>query len=323
MEVAKRALEDLDREYKGTYILHEMILDEEIERPMDKDEIVMDCVLEWCNWPEEDRKNNYLILKSVRKEFKESLKRAAPHMIFFEKGVDYSPNSVKTTARLRNKSEYKKHLVEVKHDRLTISKKVAAKGSRVWRRGSKLGEERKKSVTMMSLADASLNELGPSLPDDYSNVTYKVIKTWIVKDISWYYGTENKRKPESQHNITFILKDCEVERSWSTPYFGEAVSFPTREMCIDFVAALLVARVKRSIGGISNGYGNDVDELPYGIVPRSEEVDGDVHPELLTDLVCSPILEDKGEEVEQEDNEGQSPSGVVISYSFDNSEIIE
>ena len=25
----------------------------------------MDCVLEWCNWPEEDRKNNYLILTSL------------------------------------------------------------------------------------------------------------------------------------------------------------------------------------------------------------------------------------------------------------------
>ena len=74
MEATTQVWRQLNTDYKKTHILHEIILEEGLERPMDHNELLMTCILKWSDWPEEDRKHSYLILKAIKDEFGESLK---------------------------------------------------------------------------------------------------------------------------------------------------------------------------------------------------------------------------------------------------------
>ena len=43
--------------------LHEAILGGALQRPIHYSELVLDVTLKWGNWGEEDRRDNYLLLK--------------------------------------------------------------------------------------------------------------------------------------------------------------------------------------------------------------------------------------------------------------------
>lgn len=55
--------------------LYEVILNGELERPIHYNEKVLNIVLRWANWPDDDRKNNYLELRPKSK-FVEQVERA-------------------------------------------------------------------------------------------------------------------------------------------------------------------------------------------------------------------------------------------------------
>lgn len=55
--------------------LMEVILNGELQRPLHHNEKVLNTVLRWANWPEDDRKTNYLELKPKTK-FQEQIERA-------------------------------------------------------------------------------------------------------------------------------------------------------------------------------------------------------------------------------------------------------
>jgi hypothetical protein len=55
--------------------LMEVILNGELQRPLHYNEKVLNVVLRWSNWPEADRKTNYLELRPQNK-FEEQIKRA-------------------------------------------------------------------------------------------------------------------------------------------------------------------------------------------------------------------------------------------------------
>lgn len=59
-----------------TLTLSEMILDGALERPLQHSEKVFDIVLKWSYWPEDDRKNNYLLLRPMKlmKDIERTLK---------------------------------------------------------------------------------------------------------------------------------------------------------------------------------------------------------------------------------------------------------
>lgn len=55
--------------------LMEVILNGELQRPLHYNERVLNSVLRWANWPEDDRKTNYLELRP-RSKFQEQIERA-------------------------------------------------------------------------------------------------------------------------------------------------------------------------------------------------------------------------------------------------------
>jgi hypothetical protein len=46
--------------------MEEVILNDELTRPMHHSEKVLDAVLRWTYWPDADRKNNYLVVKPTK-----------------------------------------------------------------------------------------------------------------------------------------------------------------------------------------------------------------------------------------------------------------
>ena len=353
MEATKRVWQDLDKEYKETHILHEIILKEGLERPMHYNEMVLESILKWSNWPEEDRKHNYLILKGISEEFKEALKSAVPSCTFSNE-VNYSPNIIKkldVTSRLRNKSEFKKCLFEVKGDYLVCSKKLASKGSRKWtpsllKQNSIETGTKRKSWSMMNLAVASPSEL--SLTTEGTNwdteisksVSYQLITSWLLKDICWYYGTETKRQSPSKFNIVFIVKNAknsDFTRSRSHPFLGDALSFETKEMCIEFVAALLLAEHNDAV----NQPGKQ-DSKSAKQKPSSESNDHCIHLRRSPCTTLNNNIATKSMENQQVNNmkhpeeehyderiktdtmpedEQQSLNQLMVSLSFDKAEI--
>jgi Arf-GAP with Rho-GAP domain, ANK repeat and PH domain-containing protein 1 len=62
--------------------LHEVILNGELTRPIHFSEKVLNIVLRWANWPEEDRKSNYLELRKNNK-FHEQVERSMKNLTSF------------------------------------------------------------------------------------------------------------------------------------------------------------------------------------------------------------------------------------------------
>jgi hypothetical protein len=333
MEATTRVWQQLDKEYKVTHILHEMILKEELERPMHHEEIVWDSILKWSDWQEEDRKYNYLVLKEMRNEFKESLKRVNPSIKFYGE-VNYSPNAAKKIdikAIRRVKPNFSKCLFEIKGDYVICSKKVLTKS--MWKLNpntASIGNElRRKSMSLMSLAAPDLMDAMASPPAMEPEASYELLSSWLLNSIFWYYGTETKRNSPSEFNITFITKDDEVKRSRSEPYFGEAVSFESREIWITFVAALL----QQNLGGGSQKQGR-----PHGIPSNKKPPKPDI-PITPQTLLNTDIVEELDENDEfdsvvfrfhdtrdgnlEKDNsevEDKPIAQIVSKFSMDNDE---
>ena len=266
MEATTQVWRQHNKEYKKTHILHEVILEEGLERPMDHNEFLMTCILKWSNWPEEDRKHSYLILKAIKDEFGESLKSVGRNpSIAFKCEANYSPNTgrridkaLRDKAIRRNKSNYIKCLMEFKGDSIICSKKAAHRSMWTLSVADSATSEttHRKSLSLMNLAAAPLMDALLSPPADDPESIYEFLTSWQLNEIFWYYGTESKRKSPSRFNITFIKRNSEVTRSRAHPYFGESISFENRRVWIDFVAALLQTKISQDRGpppGIPSG----------------------------------------------------------------------
>ena len=269
MEATTQVWRQLNTDYKKDHILHEFILEDGLERPMDHNEFIMDCILKWGNWPEEDRKHSYLILKAIKEEFGQSLKcvgRKSSNS--FECEVNYSPNTgkridkaIKEIATRRNKPNYLKCKIELQCDEIVCSKKATHKS--LWTlsalESSTLDAINRKSfsVSMKDLSKGNLfKDSIQSPPSQEPEYVYERLTKWHLSDIFWYYGVESKRNSPSQYNITIINRKAEVLRSRTEPYFGESISFQNRETWIDFVAALLQFEINKDRGpppGIPSG----------------------------------------------------------------------
>lgn len=67
--------------------LMEIILNGDLQRPLHHSEKVLNCVLRWANWPEDDRKTNYLELRP-RTKFQEQVQRALKNLPSFTPSMD-------------------------------------------------------------------------------------------------------------------------------------------------------------------------------------------------------------------------------------------
>lgn len=237
-EATTKVWTQLDMEYKITHILHEIVLKDELERPMHHNEILMDSILKWSKWRDDDRKNTCLVLKQIREEFSESLKYVNMSKTFSAE-VNYSPNSKKIIDIMaigRNKTNFERCRVEVKGGFIVLYKNVSEKGR--WRiagphsnspYSTTPGRIKRKSTSML-------------LPTNNDGDNDEEIAKWPLRKVIWYYGIETKRAASSsKYNITFIEKDEEIPRSRSHPYFGEAISFENSNTLIKFISALIQA----------------------------------------------------------------------------------
>ena len=291
MDATTQVWRQLDTDYKKTHILHEIILEEGLERPMDHNELLMDCILKWSDWPEEDRKHSHLILKAIKDEFGESLKSVgSKSSTIFKCEANYSPNTgrridkaIRDKAIRRVKTNYIKCHIEIKGDSITCSKKSANRS--IWTLSNTdsaaIEGLHRKSLSLMSLASPSAL-LSP--PAEEPDSVFEMLTLWRSNEIFWYYGTELKRHSPTEFNITFIKRSSKVTRSRSHPYFGESISFEKRKTWINFVAALLQSKSNQERGP------------PPGI-PLSKK------PLRLAPSVISDIEEYSSEEEEEEDIE--------------------
>ena len=247
-QVNARVWKELGEDCREGYMLHEVILTEGLERPMHHKEIVIESILKWSSWSDEDRKHNCFTLKAISEQYKEALELAKPPFTLFGE-VYYSSNDKKRidiSALHFNKGHAKKLDFKVKGGYLTCSRKMSDlkhKGSFKWnndslKRGA-IGQLKKtwKSSSLLNIANSpSSYEVTPT------SISSEVVTSWRVTDIWCYYGAESKRELPTEFNLVIIPKNNEnLTRSKSRPYFGDALSFESKKTFTEFVAALLVA----------------------------------------------------------------------------------
>ena len=97
---AKR-LDDDDAASKN-WMLHEVVLGGMLERPIHHSEIMLDVTLKWGTWSEQDRRDNYLLLKT-NTFYDEALPCAVPPLSVFGEAY-FSDNKA-------GKATFKKHQV--------------------------------------------------------------------------------------------------------------------------------------------------------------------------------------------------------------------
>ena len=78
-------------------------------------------------------------------------------------------------------------------------------------------------------------------PREGANDSLGEVDSWPIEDIWWYFGCEPKRQAPFHFNLTFISKQENVERNKDRPYFGNTISFETRDLFTRWIAAMLVS----------------------------------------------------------------------------------
>ena len=92
-------------------VLHEVVMGGALQRPIHHSELVLDVTLKWGSWGEQERRDNYLLLKrSIL--YEEALAHAVPPLSVFGEAF-YSDLKMKN---------FKKYMLSMSNARLTINK---------------------------------------------------------------------------------------------------------------------------------------------------------------------------------------------------------
>ena len=92
-------------------ILHEVVLQGQLERVIHHTEIILDVTLKWGSWSEMDRRDNYLLLKKINPFFEEALPFAVPPIsVFGEAKFSDGRNIDKRASFFSNPASFRKHL---------------------------------------------------------------------------------------------------------------------------------------------------------------------------------------------------------------------
>lgn len=196
------------------YALHEVILKGNLERPLHPTECVLDATLKWGDWCEQDRRDNYLLLKPLNPFYAEALPLAVPpHSVFGE--ARFGGNS-----RRKAISDFRKHHFSVSNAKLVCSRSNGGQ-------------------TATTAPPASSGSSPTTSPVE--------VGSWAVEKIWWYFGCEVGRS-YSRLNLTFIERDRPMVRTKERPHFGHTISFESHEFFIKWVAALIVAEHPNDAG---------------------------------------------------------------------------
>lgn len=94
--------------------LHEVVLNGTLERPLHHDTKVFEVVLNWSYWPEDDRKNNVLVVKPI--EVLNEVQRAVKNLATVTPGKELKFADNKTKS-------FKAYQCELRDGKIVISKK--------------------------------------------------------------------------------------------------------------------------------------------------------------------------------------------------------
>ena len=111
LEMTQKVLKEKNLNNEQSLVLHEVVLGGALQRPIHYSEQVLDVTLKWGSWGEQDRRDNYLLLKR-NILYDEAMKYANPPLSVFGDAF-YSD--------LKSKS-YKKYMFSMSNARLTINK---------------------------------------------------------------------------------------------------------------------------------------------------------------------------------------------------------
>ncbi|KAH8291731.1 hypothetical protein KR018_012627 [Drosophila ironensis] len=121
--------------------LYEVILNDSLERPLHHDTKVFDVIMNWSYWPEEDRKNNYLVVRPV--EMLREIQRAVKNLATVTPGKElrFADSRTKTFKNLQCELRDGKIVVSKKdkNDKTTIVREIFLQSSTAY-----LGCERKR-----------------------------------------------------------------------------------------------------------------------------------------------------------------------------------
>ena len=109
MEMTKQVI--AEKSLNDNLVLHEVVLGGALQRPIHHSELVLDVTLKWGSWCEQDRRDNYLLLKR-NILYEEAVQVASPPMSVFGEAL-YSDLKMKS---------FKKYNFSMSNARLTISK---------------------------------------------------------------------------------------------------------------------------------------------------------------------------------------------------------
>ena len=95
--------------------LYEVVMNGNLKRPLHHDEKVFDAILKWSHWPEDDKKNNYLVVTPIEilKDV-ERVIRNSPAVIPSGKELKFADNKTKS---------FKTYSLELKSGKICIMKK--------------------------------------------------------------------------------------------------------------------------------------------------------------------------------------------------------
>jgi hypothetical protein len=110
MEMTQKVLQEKSMTDNG-FLLHEVLLGGSLQRPLHHSELVLDVTLKWGSWGDQDRRDNYLLLKK-NILYEEAISLATQPLSVFGEGF-YSDLKMKS---------FKKHLFSMSNARLTIYK---------------------------------------------------------------------------------------------------------------------------------------------------------------------------------------------------------
>ena len=164
----------------------EVVCNQQLERVIHWSDLVLGVPLSWAsNWPAEDAKQNFLLIKENRELFSKLLP-------FFTQHPSSNGFNATSASILRTSAIPFSLFSELKFS------------------GIEWGKTFKKVI--FEFTGAKLNV--------YKDLkSSKILGEWNIESITWYMGAEKKRSPPNGHAITFFDRDKKIDRKKETAHF--------------------------------------------------------------------------------------------------------
>jgi hypothetical protein len=184
----------------------EVVCSGQLERILHYSEVVLGCTLGWStNWPQEDAKENYLLVKENRNLFIKIM----PYL-------QLPPGSGGLNMSLSRISTIPFSLFnELRFSDLNCGKTY--------------------KKVLFEFAGAKLSAYRDAKAS-------KVVGAWNIEEIVWYLGAEKKRNSPTPYSFTFIDKNMPIERNKENHMLiGRTVCCHSEEEYFRWIAGMIIA----------------------------------------------------------------------------------